>query len=101
MSETETRMDDIDCEILAELAGQCGAFRLRSWAVAWLVDASRYRARAEARRARGDPRLSHAGRSCQGGLPVRAFVKVTVAGDMLANFQRWCARCLRCSSAIA
>ena len=86
MSETETRIDDIDCAILAELQVNARVpFAELGRRVGLSTPAAIERVRRlEERevilgyRTLVDP--------AKVGLPVRAFVKVTVAGDKLAKF---------------
>jgi Lrp/AsnC family transcriptional regulator, leucine-responsive regulatory protein len=86
MGETEARIDDIDCAILAELQANARvAFAELGRRVGLSTPAAIERVRRlEERhvivgyRTLVDP--------AKVGLPVRAFVKVTVAGDKLAKF---------------
>jgi Lrp/AsnC family transcriptional regulator, leucine-responsive regulatory protein len=86
MSETETRMDDIDCAILAELQANARiAFAELGRRVGLSTPAviERVRRLEERHVILGYRTLVDPAKV---GLPVRAFVKVTVAGDKLAKF---------------
>ena len=86
MSETETRIDDIDCAILAELQANARvpfAELGRRVGLSTPAAIERVRRLEEREVILGYRTLVDPARV---GLPVRAFVKVTVAGDKLAKF---------------
>jgi Lrp/AsnC family transcriptional regulator, leucine-responsive regulatory protein len=86
VSETETRMDDIDCAILAELQanGRIPFAELgRRVGLSTPAAIERVRRLEEREVILGYRTLVDPAKV---GLPVRAFVKVTVAGDKLAKF---------------